>query len=193
MNRKHIDKKITNIPWYQGKFTSLISEVLLDIFSLGFLKALFSSFAYYLHEHVTWRRVLKQQGKYNRIHSRASIRNAHNIIMGNNVRITMDCCIWAGEDAKIIMGNDILIGPGSKIFCGNHGTKNNGIAMTYQDRVEKDVIIEDDIWIGANCIITSGVKICKGAVVAAGSVVTKNVDENTVVGGVPAKVIKLRD
>ena len=62
--------------------------------------------------------------------------------------------------------------------------------MSFQKRVENDIDIGDDVWIGANSVIVSGVRINKGAVVAAGAVVTEDVPENTVVGGVPAKVIR---
>ena len=55
-----------------------------------------------------------------------------------------------------------------------------------------DIIIEDDVWIGANCIILSGVKISRGAIIAAGSVVIKEVAPYSIIAGVPAKQIKKR-
>ncbi|MBT3207376.1 MAG: transferase [Bacteroidetes bacterium] len=55
------------------------------------------------------------------------------------------------------------------------------------------IIIEDDVWIGARVTILKGVKVGKGSVVAVGSVVTKDVPENSIVGGVPAKVVKTID
>lgn len=57
---------------------------------------------------------------------------------------------------------------------------------------EHPVLIEDDVWIGANVIILPGVKISKGSIIGAGSVVTKNVPEYAIVGGNPARVIKYR-
>lgn len=180
-----------NDPWYKGNVKELLVEIITGIFSLSFLKTIFSSFAYYIHEHVIWRKKINHTGTY-RIHSRASIRNAQNIYLGNNVRITMDCCIWAEKNSKITMGDDVLVGPGVKMFCGNHGTKLNGTPMTYQDREEKDIIIGNDVWIGANSVVTSGVTIENGAIVAAGAVVTKNVPPYTIVGGSPAKEIKKR-
>lgn len=178
-------------PWYKGKVKEIILEIASSLFSLVLFKALLSSFGYYLHENVLWRKKIHHKNSY-RIHSRTSIRNAQNIYLGENVRITMDCCIWAEKNSKIIFGDNVLVGPGVKMFCGNHGTELNGIPITFQDRNEADIIIGDDVWIGANSIITSGVIIGSGVVVAAGSVITKNVPENKIVGGVPAKIIKER-
>lgn len=179
-------------PWYKGKVIELIGEIVSLTFSLSFIKSLFESFAYYLHEHVLWKKKINKKDNI-RIHSRTSIRNPENIFLGKNVRITMDCCIWAEKNSKIIIGDDVLIGPGVKIFTGNHGTQLNGIPMVEQKRVEKNILIGCDVWIGANCVVLSGVNINDGAIVAAGSVVTKDVPKNTIVGGVPAKIIKSRE
>lgn len=180
-----------NKPWYKGKLKDLLKEIIGGVFSLGFIKAIFSSFAYYIHEQVLWRNKINHKGSY-RIHSRASLRNAKNIYLGENVRITMDCCIWAEQNSKIEFGDNVLVGPGVKMFCGNHGTKLCDIPMVFQDRIEKDIYIGNDVWIGANSILVSGVKINDGAIVAAGSVVTKEVPKNAIVGGSPAKIIKFR-
>lgn len=179
--------------WYndKGKKKLILSEILNGIFSVTFLKAIASSFAYFIHENVIWRKRIHHKGSF-RIHSRTSIRNAQNVYLGENVRITMDCCIWAEKNSKIIFGDNVLVGPGVKMFCGNHGTKLCEIPMVHQDRIEMDIIIGNDVWIGANSVLLSGVKINDGAVVAAGSIVTKEVPANAVVGGNPAKVIKYR-
>ena len=181
-----------NPPWYKGRLSELFFEIFWGIFSISFVEALLSGFAFFIHENVTWRRKLKKRGKHIRIHARASIRNAHNISMGNNVRITMDCCIWAEKNSVIIFGDNVLVGPGVKMFCGNHGVKLSGVPMVFQERTEANISIGNDVWIGANSVITSGVTIAEGAVIAAGSVVTKDVPENSIVGGVPAKLIKHR-
>lgn len=182
-----------SIAWYneKGKKNLIISEILCGIFSIAFLKAIASSFAYYIHESVIWRKRIHHKGSY-RIHSRTSIRNGQNVYLGENVRITMDCCLWAEKNSKIVFGDHVLVGPGVKMFTGNHGLELNKGPMTFQSRTEADIMIGNDVWIGANSVITAGVRINDGAVVAAGSVVTKEVPENAIVGGVPARVIKYR-
>lgn len=178
-------------PWYVEKSKMIVSEIISGIFSIAFIKAICSSFAYYLHERVVWRKCINHKGIY-RIHSRTSLRNAHNIYLGENVRITMDCCVWAGERSKIIMGDNVLVGPGVKIMSTNHGTVKDKAPMVFQDRVEEDIHIGSDVWIGSNAVILKGVKIGNGAIIAAGAVVTKNVESYSIVGGVPAKLIKYR-
>lgn len=180
-----------NESWLQGKLFSLLSEVFFTLFSISFVKSVGASFAYYLHEQVLWRRQIHKNGSY-RIHARSSIRNASNIYLGKNVRITMDCCIWAGDTSKIIFGDNVIVGPGVKIIASNHGIEKNGVPMVFQDRVECDIILHDDVWIGSNAVILKGVEIGEGAIVAAGAVVTKNIEAYSIVGGCPAKLIKTR-
>jgi acetyltransferase-like isoleucine patch superfamily enzyme len=62
--------------------------------------------------------------------------------------------------------------------------------MVEQGITAEGVVVEDDVWIGAGAIITDGVRIGQGAVVAAGAVVSKNVPPHTLVGGIPARVLK---
>lgn len=86
---------------------------------------------------------------------------------------------------SITIGNDVVISKGVTIRdSDSHIIKERGFEKT------KPIIIGDHVWIGLNAIILKGVKICDGAVVAAGAVVTKDVTGNTLVGGIPAKVIK---
>ena len=177
--------------WYKGKILDIIVEVLGGVFSLAFIKALASFWGYFLHEQVIWRKKIHHKGNF-RIHSRASLRNAQNIFLGENVRITMDCCIWAGENSKITFGDNVLVGPGVKMMSTNHGTIKGEGPMVYQTRVEKDITIGSDVWIGSNAVILKGVNIGEGAIVAAGAVVTKDVAPYAIVGGVPAKLIKFR-
>lgn len=96
------------------------------------------------------------------------------------------------KKSKISIGNNVLIGMYSIITTTSHDTSPKAIPIRKQEETYKDVTIEDDVWLGARVIVLQGVRIGKGAVVAAGAVVTKDVEPNTVVGGVPAKLIKKR-
>jgi len=169
-----------------------IIVILKSIFSLDFPKSLISSFAHYLFEHVYWKREIHHQNIY-RIHPKASVRNAENIYLGYDVRITLNCIIWAGKNSKIVLGDNVLIGPGAQLHATNHGYILGEGPMTYQNRIEKDIILGNDVWVGGNSVLTAGIELADGIIVAAGSTVTKSFDEkNIIIGGVPAKKISKR-
>jgi acetyltransferase-like isoleucine patch superfamily enzyme len=90
----------------------------------------------------------------------------------------------------IEIGDNVMIAPHCVIASGNHDFKQTSLPMRFAGNITKGpIVIADDVWIGANCTIVDGVKIGKGAVVAANSCVTDNVIPYSIVGGVPAKVI----
>lgn len=168
-----------------------ILEVLRNMFSLSMFKSMAYSYAYYIHEHVSWRRKINAKPNI-RVHSTASIRNAQNIYIGENSHININCCVWAGEDSKIILGDNLLMGPGVSIQADNHGTFRDEVMMT-QERVQKDIVVGNDCWLCSNVTLTSGVHIADGCIIAAGAVVTKDIDEPySIAGGVPAKIISKR-
>ena len=87
-----------------------------------------------------------------------------------------------------------MMGANVSIFSRNHKFSDINVPMNKQGfSEEQPVIIGNDVWIGANVIILPGVKIGTGSVIGAGAVVTKNVEEYTVVGGNPAAVLKRRN
>lgn len=93
---------------------------------------------------------------------------------------------------NIIIGNHVRLASNVFITNANHGFSDLNKPISEQPVITKDVIIEDDVWVGNGAMIMPGVHIGKGAIVAAGAVVTKNVEAFTIVGGNPAKLIKHR-
>lgn len=94
---------------------------------------------------------------------------------------------------KVKIGDYAMFGPGVKIIGGDHRYDIPGSPIIFSGRPElKPTIIEPDVWIGHSSIVMAGVRVGRGAIVAAGSVVTKDVGAYAVVGGVPAKFIKAR-
>jgi acetyltransferase-like isoleucine patch superfamily enzyme len=98
--------------------------------------------------------------------------------------------------SQIRIGNHVMFGPEVAIIGGNHNTTIPGRFMTQiHDKTandDLDVIIEDDVWIGARAIILRGVTIGRGVIVGAGSIVTKSVPPYAIVAGNPAQVIRYR-
>lgn len=108
---------------------------------------------------------------------------------------------WGSDNEKLDIGNYVSIAPGVKFLLGGNHYYNT--FSTYPFKVmylgeEREaysngpIVVNDDVWIGTDSIILSGVNIGKGAVIAAGSVVTKDVAPYSIVGGNPAKTIKFR-
>lgn len=85
-----------------------------------------------------------------------------------------------------------MMAPNVALIAANHNYTRTDISMNLQGEIEKEIVIENDVWIGYGAIILPGVNIGQGSVIAAGSVVTKDVPSYSVVAGVPAVVIKNR-
>lgn len=107
-----------------------------------------------------------------------------NITVGKNVFINSGCCFQ--DQGGIEIGDNVLIGQQVVIATINHDLNPQKRASMRMAPVK----IGNNVWIGAHATILSGVTVGDGAVIAAGAVVTKDVPENTVVGGVPAKILK---
>jgi acetyltransferase-like isoleucine patch superfamily enzyme len=114
-----------------------------------------------------------------------------NIEIGNNVFIGHDVELQA-KGKKIIIGDDCLIAQNVFMTTVKHGIEDNGVLIRSQADIQKEIVIENDVWIGAKSVILPGIHIGKGAVIGAGAVVTKNIPANVVAVGVPAQVIKFR-
>lgn len=143
------------------------------------------------------RRSFDQCGKNVVISKNSSFSGIENIYVGNNVYLSKDMLVLTTR-AKLYIGNDVMIAPNVTIITGDHRIDLPNRTMISVGDSEKlpendqDVVIEDDVWIGANVTILKGVTIHKGSVISAGAVVVKDVESNTIVGGVPAKLLKRR-
>lgn len=132
-----------------------------------------------------------------KIGARCELKPLSNISFGDRVEIGPRALFWTTR-AKISIGNDVIMGPGVTIITGDHPTNIQGCTInSIKDEnkpleCDQDVIIDNDVWIGCNVTILKGVHIQSGAIIAAGSVVTKNVKANCIYGGIPAKRIKNR-
>jgi len=152
---------------------------------------------------------MKKYGKKSFIHPLASIRSHKRIIIGNNVIINKNVIIWVesisfGDNiqinpntciyGRVIIGNNVMIAPNCMIAAGNHGIEVNNEPMILQKCTTKGPIrIGDDVWIASNSVLLDGIKIGSGAIVGAGSVVTKDVPPMAIVIGNPARVVRYRD
>lgn len=131
---------------------------------------------------------LKKCGKNLYVGRWVALKGLHNIAVGDNVSIHDACYIDA--IGGLTIGNNVSVAHQTSILTFNHTWDDPHLPIKYNLIKTDKVIIEDDVWIGCGVRIMPGVTIGKRAVIAAGSVVTRDVQANTVVAGVPAKVIK---
>ena len=115
--------------------------------------------------------------------------NLTNLRIGNNVSIHPMCYIDA--EGGITIGNDVSIAHSTSILSTNHEWSDLSLPIKYNAVKYNAVVINDDVWIACGVRILAGVEIGNRSVVAAGAVVNKSFNCNTVVGGVPAKILKL--
>lgn len=130
-------------------------------------------------------------GNNSRVSLGVSINRPENMSIGNNSYINGGV-FSIGEKTKIKIGNDCLISYNVHFRTMTHHYINKRKLIREQGEFEKSITVEDDVWIGYGAQIMPGVTIHTGAVVGAGAVVTHDVASYTVVGGVPARIIKER-
>lgn len=135
------------------------------------------------------RRIFKKAAKNINIEHRTFFGSGYDIEIGENSALGINCRV----SGPLEIGDNVMMGPDVMIYTSNHNFDRKDVPMIKQGNSEKKkVTIGNDVWIGARVIILPGVTISDGAVIAAGSVVTKDVPQYIVVGGNPARIIKER-
>ena len=126
-------------------------------------------------------------GQHSVVESYSCINNAvGDVVIGDHTRIGIHNTIIG----PVTIGNHVNLAQGITVTALNHNFDDTTKRIDEQGIATKPVVISDDVWIGANAVILPGVTIGRHVVVAAGAVVTKDVPDNTIVGGVPATIIK---
>lgn len=158
-----------------------------------------------------WKSKFEKFGKNSTIGRLSMISHPEKISIGNKVQIQQGVILRPGKDSQIEIGDEsginpyvciygkvkigkfAMIAPHVMIAGGNHVINELNKPMIKINKSKNiGVIIEDDVWIGANSVILDGVNIGHGAVIAAGSIVTKNVEPYDIIAGTPAKKINNR-
>ena len=114
------------------------------------------------------------------------------IEIGDRVSFNTNDHVNACNGGRIVLGNDVLVSPNVVMRASDHVTTSLDKPIREQGHTGGEIIIESGVWLGANVTVLGGVRIGQGAVVAAGAVVTHDVEAFTIVGGVPARLIKRR-
>lgn len=140
-------------------------------------------------------------GKSCRISHKSSVGNKNNLVLGECSSIGNGAIVM-NTLAKVVIGKHFVSGPNLAIITGDHmpvvGRFLNAVSDADKDLLDvnhefdKDVVIKDDVWTGYGVTIIKGVTIGRGSIVAARAMVNKDVPPYCIVGGVPAKVLKIR-
>lgn len=145
-----------------------------------------------------WKRAMCHCGRGVYLRPMSSdIKGVRNLSVGDGTSIPKGATLYC-TDAPLTIGRKVIFGPRPTIVTGDHRTNLIGkyiIDVTVEEKLpenDQPVVIEDDVWCGANVTILKGVTIGRGSIVAAGAVVTQSFPPYSVVGGVPAKLLKMR-
>lgn len=126
-------------------------------------------------------------GKDSTIEDFATVNNgAGPVYIGERSRIGLSCTVIG----PVTIGNDIMLAQNIVLSGLNHSFEDITKPISHQKQTTAMITVEDEVWIGANAVIVAGVKVGKHSVIAAGSIVTKDVPPCSVVGGNPAKILK---
>ncbi len=140
------------------------------------------------------------QQLFNKVGTRLTINGHFEAIYGKHISFGDDDFIngncFFQDSNLIIFGDRVIVAPDTKFYCGEHaldaakrfGVREDG--SRYLITYTEPITVGNDVWIGGNVTVIAGVHIGNNVIVAAGAVVVKDVPDNSIVGGVPAKVIK---
>ena len=134
------------------------------------------------------KRICKYAGTNINIERGAELERGFEVEIGDNSGIGIYCTV----PDNIIIGRDVLMGPRVYILDRNHITDRIDIPMRGRGSIKKRTIIEDDVWIGRQCLFTPGRTVKKGTILAAGTVLCKDFPEYSIVGGNPSMLIRSR-
>jgi acetyltransferase-like isoleucine patch superfamily enzyme len=132
-------------------------------------------------------------GRAVRFAPNVSLAHGERVAIGDRTHIGARCALWAGPaEARISIGRDCLFGPEVFLTAANYGTAPDRRVLD-QPRREADIVIGDDVWLGARVLVVAGVTIGDGCIVGGGSVVTRSLPPGTIAAGVPARPVGRRD
>ncbi len=135
-------------------------------------------------------RIIKHCGKDVIVKNKAYFGNGVRLSVGDRSQIGRNCALGG----QVVLGVDVLMGPDVIMLATSHAYDRIDIPINQQGATkEKAITIGDDVWIGTRVIILPGVTIGNHSIIAAGSVVTKSCEPHSIIGGVPAKLIRKRD
>lgn len=137
------------------------------------------------------KRIFKYCGKNVNVERKAHFGSGRNVEIGDNSGLGINCNV----PSNIKIGNNVMMGPNCFVIKYNHSFDRTDIPMNeqgFQSTENVQTVIEDDVWIGMNVLMTPGRHIRKGSVVGAGCLLCKDFPEYSIIGGNPSKLLRMR-
>ena len=175
------------ITFCPGKIGIFLRNVFLKIMFKELGKNFYSEIGLFItgHANIT----IKNNCRFRRYASINADKNS-SIKIGDNISVNYNVNINSCNNGYIEIGSNVFVGQNTVIRASGYKYDNVNVPIKDQGHEGGKIIISSDVWIGANCVIIRNTKIGSHSIIGAGSVVTRDVDANTVVGGNPAKLIK---
>jgi acetyltransferase-like isoleucine patch superfamily enzyme len=146
---------------------------------------------YYGYSHVREKRRMTI-GSGTSLAPNVSIRNGARIQLGEHCHIGERCYLWGGDSTgRIILGRHVSLAPEVFLTASDYQFV-AGRPFREQPKLERDIVIGNDVWLGARVVVTAGVTIGDGCIIGAGAVVTKDIPPGSIAVGVPARVVGTR-
>ena len=181
----NMEKQIGFIERFRKRYSGHLFHIWAEEY-IGWIARNLPSIEGMLVRHVLYKLVFKKIKSFARVYPGVYFTHTYGIEVGHRFSVNSGA-ILDGRGG-ITIGDDVMIGPHTAIYSSGHNFSQPDLPMTSLDHIMKPVVIKDDVWIGAHVCIPGGITIGRGAVVAAGAVVTKDVEDYTIVSGVPAQV-----
>jgi len=185
-------------------------SILVD-FAAWFLRILPTPLGAVIRRHA-YRPFLRRGGRFT-LEPNVIIRGFRNTVIEDAVRMSANSYIYAlfgecsigrgtninnnvqigADNGRIAIGQNVLIGPNCVLRAADHEFADLERPINEQGHRGGEIVVEDDVWIGSNVVVTRNVRIGAGAVIGAGSVVTKDIPSRAIAAGSPARVIRMRE
>lgn len=124
------------------------------------------------------------------IHDNIQFKFPKEITIGDNTKISAGCILVGA--GGLFIGSDVMIGAGTKIITSSHIFSDLNAPMINQGLSFKSIYVGNDVWFGFNSVVLGGVKIESGSIIGANAVINKDIEANSIVAGVPGRVLKKR-
>jgi len=112
--------------------------------------------------------------------------------LGRGCYLNKNVRLGSSGSASLSLGDKVMVGPNVVMDTSRHNDARTDVPMQDQGMAYAPIAIGDGVWIGANAVVTCGVTVGRGCIIGAGAVVTRDVPDFAVVGGVPARLIRMR-